>query len=547
MNKVCKNCGQNFEITDGDLEFYKRFDVPMQDLCFRCSQMQKLAFRNERKLYLRKCDFSGENIISIYSKEKPYKIYKSEYFYSDKWDPLEFGQDFDFSKSFFKQFKKLKLKVPRIALINAKGENSEYCNMTYGNKNCYLVFGGDFNQDTLYGTLCMNNRDCIDLDYSNSNELSYYLNDCVKCYECYFAFDSKNCTNCAYISDCIGCNECLFCTNLIKKSYYIFNKQYSKEEYFKEKENILSGSYSKSVENFVKFLDFIKNRIVKNYHGISCENSTGDYLKNCKNCENCYDASDSEDLKNIIFAIDTKDCFNSCLLGGNRSELCYNCVSTIGVYNAKFSYLTIDSNNIEYCDQTFNSEDLFGCIGLRHKKYCILNKQYSKDEYFKLKERIIKYMKEIGEWGRFFPPDMAIFGYNESTAHKYFPLTEKNALEKGFSWKQDDNRDFKPQTCVMEDNISASQENIVNEVLVCKDCGKNYKIVLSEYKFHKKAKIPLPRNCSECRHLERTRLRNPKMLWERNCSKCGKAIKTTYSPNRTEKVYCEECYLKEVV
>jgi CxxC-x17-CxxC domain-containing protein len=35
-------------------------------------------------------------------------------------------------------------------------------------------------------------------------------------------------------------------------------------------------------------------------------------------------------------------------------------------------------------------------------------------------------------------------------------------------------------------------------------------------------------------------------MFDRRCNKCGKPIKTTYSPDIKEIVYCEECYNKEV-
>jgi hypothetical protein len=41
-------------------------------------------------------------------------------------------------------------------------------------------------------------------------------------------------------------------------------------------------------------------------------------------------------------------------------------------------------------------------------------------------------------------------------------------------------------------------------------------------------------------------LRNPRKLFDRKCDKCWVKIKTTYSPDRKEIVYCESCYNKEV-
>lgn len=49
-----------------------------------------------------------------------------------------------------------------------------------------------------------------------------------------------------------------------------------------------------------------------------------------------------------------------------------------------------------------------------------------------------------------------------------------------------------------------------------------------------------------CRHYMRQKKRPPYKLWDRTCAKCNKQIKTVYSPQNPEIVYCEECYLREV-
>ncbi|USN57480.1 MAG: hypothetical protein H6766_03435 [Candidatus Peribacteria bacterium] len=72
------------------------------------------------------------------------------------------------------------------------------------------------------------------------------------------------------------------------------------------------------------------------------------------------------------------------------------------------------------CD---SSSHLFGCIGLRNKSYCIFNKQYTKEEYNALVPKIIEHMKQTGEWGEFFHPSLSPFGYNETVANEYYPVT----------------------------------------------------------------------------------------------------------------------------
>jgi len=541
----CTHCKSPFSHSSEDMEQYKKFGFDPVNLCFECNQKERLCFRNERKLYNRKCDGTGTEIISIYSSDKPYKIYKNDYWHSDQWDGLDYGKDMDFNRPFFEKLQELQLKVPRLAILNVSCENSEYCNMVVGNKNCYLIFGGDHNKDALYGTMCMHNKNSLDLDHSHKNEWCYFMGDTIGNYGCRFTFDSKNCKNCAFLSDCSNCTECILCTNLNNKSYCIQNKQYSKEEYLEKKNQIMNGSYDMQRQLFKLFVGLLKKRVVKYAHIINCQNCTGDYLKESKNCHNVFDGSDCEDVHNGIFAYGTKDAFNMSYTG-HGSEWCYSQVAVINSRNVFFSYFIADSSDIYYSDLMINCQDCFGCVGLRHKKYCILNRQYSKQEYENLKAEIIKHMKKSGEWGKFLPKNLSCFGYNESTAHQFYPLTKEQALSQGFKWHDDVQKHYQQQTYVTPDNIQEVSDDILKEILSCPKCNKNYKILPQELAFYRSQQIPIPRYCSECRHDLRVNLRNPKKLWNRECEECKSAIKTTYSPKKTERVLCEKCYLNEI-
>ncbi|MEK9159939.1 MAG: hypothetical protein AAB383_04380 [Patescibacteria group bacterium] len=542
---TCKQCNRPYEITSEDEGFYKKFSARDLGRCFECSQKNHLALRNARCLYHRKCDATSEDTISMYSPDKPYKVYKSDHWYSDAWDAMDYGQDFDFSRSFFGQLKELQLKVPRLALSNINAMNSDYCNSSYGNKNCYLIFGGDNNEDCMFGTLCMKNTRSLDLDFSNFNELSYMLADCFQCYNTQFAIDSKSCTDSAFLSDCTSCSDCILCSNLVNKSYCILNKQYSKEEYFLKKAELLNGTYSQQKQLFDSFKALLGERIVKYAHTVSCQNCSGDYIKNSKNCTMCFNVTDSEDLRNIVFANKSKDCFNSSMLGDN-SELAYETVSAYRAYNVQFSFFVIDSSNIEYCDVAINSKDLFGCVGMRNKQYCIFNKQYSKEDFEYLRTKIIEHMKKTGEWGEFFPKTFSCFAYNETTANVYQPMTKERALAEGYTWKDEDHKKVHIPSSPLPDKIEDVSDSILKEILLCEGCQKNYRIISQELQFYRAQRLPIPHLCSECRQGVRKDLLNPRQLWQRPCDSCGSSMQTTYSPKRPEKVYCEACYLKTV-
>jgi hypothetical protein len=64
----------------------------------------------------------------MYSPDKPYKIYDQKIRWSDSWNAMDYGKEYDFTKPFFEQFKELYQYIPKISLTNTGSENSEYVN-----------------------------------------------------------------------------------------------------------------------------------------------------------------------------------------------------------------------------------------------------------------------------------------------------------------------------------------------------------------------------------------------------------------------------------
>ena len=161
-------------------------------------------------------------------------------------------------------------------------------------------------------------------------------------------------------------------------------------------------------------------------------------------------------------------------------------------------------------------------------------------------------MKSTGEWGEFFPSSISPFGYNETAAIEYFPLSREEALKDGwFLWS-----DYEPPFPKVEKVIPASKlpdsiedvpDDILNWAIECEVTGKPFRIIKQELEFYRKHGLPIPRRHPDQRHLDRMALRNPRKLFERACDKCGTPMITTYAPDRKESVYCEECYRKEVI
>ncbi len=533
--------------TNNPAAIYQTFGVQPLTEPFADTQRRRLCFRNERTLYSRTCSGTGDTIVSIYAPDSPLTVYKADYWHSDAWDPLDYGQDVDFSRPFFEQFDEVHRQVPRVALFNVNASNSDYCNMTGGNKNCYLIFGGDFNEDCLYGTLGMHNRDSLDLDYADRNEVCYELTDSENCYSCQFALDSKNCRDCFFISDCSSCSDCILSTNLVSKQYYIENQPYPKEEYFRRKKDLLDGSRAGQAKLLDRFAALRAERTVKYAHITNSEDCTGDYIRSSKGCSHSFDVTDSENITDVIFSAGPAKDFVDCTLVGHKSELLFNTISTaLSSYRVLCSFIVTESSDVSYSQHILSSKHIFGCAGLRNQEYCILNKKYSEREYHALRDRLVAHMKETGEWGQFFPPALSDFGYNESAAQSYFPLDRQTALAQGYRWKDDTNKVSTSATMTVPDTITEVTEDILAGILQCADCRKNYKIMPQELVFYRKATLPVPDRCSECRHQRRMAQRTPRRLWSRSCSNCSQELQSSYAPDRPERILCETCYQKEV-
>ncbi len=82
----CKNCQKDFTIEEEDFNFYERIKVPAPSWCPECRQFRRYAWRNERTLYRRNCDLCQKSTVTIYSPNKPYKVYCNECWWGDDWD-----------------------------------------------------------------------------------------------------------------------------------------------------------------------------------------------------------------------------------------------------------------------------------------------------------------------------------------------------------------------------------------------------------------------------------------------------------------------------
>lgn len=526
MQKICSQSGKEFEISDKDLRFYTKYLLPPPTLCPEERSRRRLCFRNERNLYKRKCDFNGASIISIITSDGPYKVYSHEIYHSDKWDGLSFGREFNFSRPFFDQFRDLMLDVPRMPLIVTNNENCPFVNQCWFSKNCHLCFDVGFCEDALFCDATYHSKNVVDCSFVHECELCYWLLDCTKCYQSFYLQDCQNCHDAYFSFDCNSCSRILFCSNLRGRENCVFNRKVSHEEFDRLSSEL---DFEIAQQKFIQ--EVLPNSIHKANHNLNCQNCFGEYLLNCKDAFHCFDACDSEDLR-YCNRMDEKVVSCMDLDNASNAQLSYEGLSVAG-YNIYFSFNSYSPSNRDlfYTDTLKNCTDCFGCSNLQNKNYCILNKQYAKENYHVMVSKIIEHMKVTSEWGEFFPIELSPFAYNESAAMEFFPLSKNEVLSKGWRWRDVDAKDYQLPH---------------GDLLACEQCGRNYKLIDAEKTFYQRFSLPDPKKCNDCRHTQRISFRNGRQFFNGKCNVCGVNLIAFSSDTLHTKLYCEKCYMVEV-
>ncbi len=523
--KNCQNCKLNFTIEPDDFSFYEKIKVPPPTFCPECRLIRRLAFRESRPLCKDTCDECGINLVSIFNEDLNIKTYCNSCWWGDKWDAIDYGKSYDFSKTFFGQFQDLRITVPREATGQKNNENCEYSNGDVRCKDCVLTFDCFESINCYNSQVAMLSRDSIDIDSVMNADHSYENFGSNNLYNTKFVYFSNDCIDASFLFNCIGCSNCFGCVNLRNQKYCIWNIQYNKKEYEEKIKEWDLGSYTINQKAKEKFMDLYYKTPKRFALITNSSNVTGNDIRNTSDCKNCFFTRQGvENCKNIFACgLLLKDSYDA-TFGGDRSEIFYEMNGGMQSQRCFFSRAPNNSHDIEYSERLINCSDCFGCINLRNKKYCILNQQYKKEDYFEMVIKIKNQMNEmpyidkmgrIYKYGEYFPIELSLWAYNESWGNKYLPLTKQQALDRGYNWREPISKDYKitVQVETLVDHIDNIEDTILNEIIECEhrdkscnqECNEVFRILPNELQFYKQMNLALPRLCPNCRHYSRTK------------------------------------------
>ncbi|MBI5220714.1 MAG: hypothetical protein HY978_02680 [Candidatus Liptonbacteria bacterium] len=643
-HRTCQNCKSQFTIEPEDFDFYRKIGLsrpaPEQSTvrgslpnhvgfgtkprtqggawaepyspqansgswaptwCPECRTQRRMSWRNMWHLFKKADALTGQEIFSAFPPESPVKIYDRDYWWTDAWNPIEYGREIDWAKPFIQQVHELILAVPLPAHSIYNTSNCQYCTNANGIKNCYLTRGATDTEDCAYVIWDHASKQCLDSHMTERCELGYNNVNATRCYKAFSCINCEDCQETILCKDCNGCSSCLGCVGLRGKSYYLFNQPYSKEDYARAIKELGLDSWAGWEKCAARAREAWLSFPVKFIQGLQNARVSGDYIYNSKNTHASWRVHGAEDCKFCFNLLSgpVKDCYDYSNWG-QGSELLYEClVCGDQTYNLKFCWNCLGgAKNIQYSIFCPGASNVFGCVGIRKTEYCILNKQYSKEEYEKLVPKLIEFMNtrpyvdkggRTYKYGEFFPAELSPFPYNVSEAYEWYPKSREEVLAEGWAWKEAEKRSYQPTLKAenLPGRISEAEKDMTNKVIECahagrscnQECTEAFRIIPQEFEFLKRFDLPLPRLCPNCRHYERLKHRNLPKLWHRRCAcrgnlsspdddkilsssdiskyrntakhfhdgkPCPNEFETSYPPERPEIVYCEQCYNSEV-
>lgn len=544
-------------------------------------------FRNERKLYKRKCSKTGKSIVALYPEEYEGKVYNPDLWRSDGRDPLDFGMTYTPGR-FYDDLKVLFKQVPFLNMFAFSNENSDYTNGSEWNKNCYMIFASDHNRDCYYSYSIFDCKNVVDGYGSKGCENCYQIIDCLNCMKTAYSQKVDESFNVLFSYHIKNCKNIFLCVGLKDKEYYYMNEFVGKERWDSEIAPMIDDLFrhGKAEEYQAKLQEMMKWTIVQNMSIINAQNCIGDLIDNSKNVLESFEVHNAEDIRGVINANGCKDVMWWYVVVDGSQKI----HEGIGLA-ANFSAATVwnsrtDNRDVYFSNFIMNVKNMLGTISCRNKEYCILNKEYSKTEREKHAMQIVKELQEQKKRWEFFDPEFSPFPYNDTVADEYYPIKTiivdgkeqiHHAEGKGTVTVADSSKfisdaildlwwaekiKIKRRTRENEINIPAGIQTIqsaevhsdINEVkddilekaIICTVSWRPFKLSIPELTFYRKNGFPLPHKHPDIRHQERLDKRPGRNICVRNCSNCKQEMLSVYTPEYAGKVYCETCYNKEI-
>lgn len=593
--KNCEYCLQDYPLYESEKKAYDKEEFIYSKICPDCTFRVCNYFLNDKYLYKRKCDKTKKDMVSIYAPGSQLKIFESDIYKKMMSEDYWLTYSKDINDDITLDFKNLFLEFPKQSRdIHSWLENALYSSHTWWAKNVYLSYWVFVDCEDIYYSFsvwrwCKNVFNSYKVSWSNN---IYYSSLITKSYEIIYSHNIINSNFLFFCENITNCSNCIFCCNLANKDYCIFNKQYSKEKYLVIEKKIRSEI--KDYDRFLYYKDLYNDFLERESINEACiinnsEKACWDNIFDSTNLSNCFYLYWTSDSCNCMNCSTFEWIKNTNLFNLIEAWPAENCIWVVSVWwwdspstNIYFSqYCSWASSKLYYCFDIVSCKECIFCIWLRNKEFCILNKQYTKEDYFIKKEKIKNDLIKIWKWWDFIWFDFIKFPYNDTLAYDYFKINkiifpdwEEQIIDKNsywtveilsddfisdatidfWSWKK---HNIKWRTKDREINIPSQaetinakdlpntfevDEDILKKVIICEKSQRPFKIMPLELEFIKKRNLPIPRIHYELRTEELLKKRPIWKLHLRKSSKDWEEILSVFDKDFSWKVYSNEEY-----
>ncbi len=298
------------------------------------------------------------------------------------------------AQTFFQEFQRLLDKTPKRP---EQIYNSIDCigNYIHNSKNLQYCFDCAKCTDGIYLFDSSSVDSSVDCDYAVECQLCYECVDPFKCFNCSYLEYCSNMRDSDFSIWCMNCNDVFGCVLLRNKSFCIFNRQFTEDEYRKR----VAVYRTWPPEKILAEIEKLRNRFpLTQTNSAHNENSDfGDFVHYCKNCYMSFDAAYDE---NCAYVYDTFHCKS--VIDATyefKDDLVYQAVDSISIFNSNFIVNSKNCSDSNYIFDCANVKNSLGCVGLANVEYCILNRQFTKEEYEKKSLEIITVLKNANlDW-----------------------------------------------------------------------------------------------------------------------------------------------------
>ncbi|HBR80904.1 MAG: hypothetical protein UW63_C0022G0002 [Candidatus Uhrbacteria bacterium GW2011_GWF2_44_350] len=549
--RLCALTGEKWLMTDEEIGWYKKFNVPPS----KYSPLNRMRIMSGYfimyNIFYNKHADTGRQMMSTIPPASGFRVLEDKEWYER--DFSEKGISLDAKKSFFDQLYELSLCVPLPAHDNIVPPENSLAFLSFGDIDSYLVMASR-SKRSLVCSNAFDTEDSAEIIMGTNVRESYKTMNSSNLFRCQFVQDSWDCQNCYFLFDCRNCEHCFGVANQRHKKYLWFNEQLSKEEYECRLAEVDLSSFKVREEYEKRFADFVQTQAVwPENSNINTQNSTGEYLEDTTNARECYNVrGGSRDIDHVTWCLGTPSENCAYCGGATGSTDCYYSVGVTNCHRAFFNMnIVTDSRDLEYCTRCFSCENCFGCVGLRHKKFCVLNKQYTEEEYWKILDDLKCRLLEEGNYGDI--PGLRFSTQHWSSLLDLFEIDKATALKLG-------GRDFDlvsqgadgPEVSLetilpletIPDRLSLDDyENLPGKFYFDPSVGRRFSYMKPELMMYQKLKVAPPRQHPRARIMETYKRSNKPEFFDTVCKSCNKAIRVAKNPAYPDrKIFCRACY-----